>query len=481
MKRKSIFLLILLFTSTIFSQTFFESLEPGENQIAVYVASCDWGPCIEKVVAHTKITFEPDSPYLKDFEIDRLIYQQGSTMGIAKGELTITEVFVSDSKGNKVNTPSNYVTMLTDVYPDAENSNPFISNSASSIFELYYSYRVQNDSLNINIPNVQGFVCKDVSKFSQKSFEHKMLLQDVEMEVNLKYMFYLPETNSEKKIPLILWFHGLGESGTNPYLVLLGTKSSALAGPKIQSYFENGIAILAPQCPTGWLETTEVGAMGIRYWAPVDIDAPIKKITNPVKKFFNKIFEFEGRKNPEPEEDPFAAVSYYTEPVTALLYDFLEAHPEIDRDRIYVGGCSAGGYMTMNMMIQHSDIFAAAFPTCEYYLDSKITDSQIKELAQKPLWFTYSLNDTTVKPENCCIPTIKRLKIAGAKNLKISEFPNVIDLTGKYYKNRKAKKDDDDFEKPFEYDGHYSWIYVLDDLCYDENESLFEWLSHQSK
>ena len=34
--------------------------------------------------------------------------------------------------------------------------------------------------------------------------------------------------------------------------------------------------------------------------------------------------------------------------------DFLKKHPEIDRDRIYVGGCSAGGYMTMNMMITSS-------------------------------------------------------------------------------------------------------------------------------
>ena len=64
-------------------------------------------------------------------------------------------------------------------------------------------------------------------------------------------------------------------------------------------------------------------------------------------------------------------------------------------------------------MIQHPEIFAAAFPTCEYYLDSKISNKQIKELAKKPLWFTYAENDKTVKPKNNCIPTIERLREAG--------------------------------------------------------------------
>ncbi|MFC2457089.1 MAG: hypothetical protein ACFNQD_05640, partial [Prevotella intermedia] len=69
-------------------------------------------------------------------------------------------------------------------------------------------------------------------------------------------------------------------------------------------------------------------------------------------------------------------------------------------DRIYVGGCSAGGYMTLNMLLQYPGFFAAAFPVCEAYPDKKITDSQLGELSKVPLWFTRSKDDETIKMEN---------------------------------------------------------------------------------
>ena len=136
--------------------------------------------------------------------------------------------------------------------------------------------------------------------------------------------------------------------------------------------------------------------------------------------------------------------------------------------------------MTMNMMIQHPELFAAAFPTCEYYLDSKISKSQIKMLAEKPMWFTYAENDETVKPSNNCVPTIKRLKEEGARNLKVSKFSGVFDLSGTVLKDRNAKEGDRHYGEPYEYEGHASWIYVLNDQCKDENGlSLFDWLSRQ--
>ncbi len=477
MKRLLLTILILFSSLALHSQVFYKALEPGKNQMAVYVGSYDWGPCINKIVINTEEKHSPDSIRLSDFEVERLIYQEDTGLGMKKGELSLTEAFTSDSKGNKITRESNYITILTEVYPTAENSSPFPGYLSSGVFDKFYNYRVENDELDIKITRLQGFVNEEVARFTRGDYEYQGETNSRRYSLDLPYMFYMPEAaDSDAKLPLILWFHSIGESGKNPYLVLMGTKATNLAGNKIQSYFKDGAAILAPQCPTGWLETTETNSMGIRYWAPVDIDGPMSKITNPLKKFFGKFIEIE-----EEEEEPFAAVSYYTEPITELLMDFLEKHPEIDRKRIYVGGCSAGGYMTMNMMIQHPEIFAAAFPTCEYYLDSKISKKQIKILAEKPLWFTYAENDETVKPKNNCIPTIERLKAAGAKNLKVSSFPNVIDTSGKFLKNREAKEDDEDYGLPYEYDGHYSWVYVLNDECRDGNESLFNWLSQQKK
>lgn len=467
MKHFITLLLTIFLTTSAFAQSFNKTLEPQDNQLVIYVASCDWGACINKIILKSESIFEPASVKKEDFVAERMWNSKESNLKIVKGPLTITEAYCSDAKGNKVSAKSHYITLLTDVHPNAENSSPFVGSIAGGVFEKYYSYRVSNEYLDFKITNVKGFVNEDIARFKKNQFTHETL--------TLEYMSYLPENKSGEKIPLILWFHGIGESGHNPYQVLFGTKASALATDAIQHYFKNGVAIVAPQCPTGWLETTEESGVGVRYWAPVDIDGTAKKITNPIRKFLNKFVDIQE----EEETKPFAAVSYYTEPVTALLIDFLDSHPEIDRKRIYVGGCSAGGYMTMNMMIQHPELFAAAFPVCEYYLDSKISKDQIKQLAEKPLWFTYALNDETVKPQNNSLPTIKRLKAANAKNLKVSEFRNVVDLSGKYLLNREADKDDDDYGLPYEYDGHSSWIYLMNDQCKDGNESLFEWLSRQ--
>ena len=479
MKRFYIFLLTIFLTiPAISAQSFYNTLEPNKNQIVVYVGAYDWGPCIEKVVINTGRNIEPEKINKEDFCLERQFYAREANLGMRNKELTIVDAFVSDAKGNKTDGSSKYITLLTDVYPTAENSSPFVGYIATTVFEKFYNYRVTNDELNLKISKVRGFVNPEASRFTANYFTCTAEGQPLE----IPYLTYVPETKKAgTKIPMILWFHSIGESGSNPYLVLFGNKSCALADEKIQSYFENGVAILAPQCPTGWLETTEENSMGIRYWAPVDIDGTVKKVSDPVTNFIQKILPVNEKSTIEEYDEriPFAATSYYTQPITDLLMKFLDEHPQIDRDRVYVGGCSAGGYMTMNMMIQHSELFAAAFPTCEYYLDNKITNAQIDTLAKKPMWFTYAENDKTVNPKNNCIPTIKRLRQAGAKNLKVSVFPNVVDRTGNFPLNRDAEKGDDDYGLPYEYDGHYSWIYVLNDECTDGDDSLFKWLSRQ--
>lgn len=491
--KRTIFILSLYLMAALYAQSFYKTLEPGENQMAVYVGAYDWGPCVNKIVVHTEMPLQNEALKLSDFEVERMLLHKDTGLSKSSGELTLTDVFASDSKGNKLEGESNYFTILTEVHPEAENSSPFVGyiSSGSGMFEKFYGYRVENDELDLELTRVQGFVCEEASRFSQDSYDYRSSVEasksdgkKKKIELTLQYMFYLPDAASEEtKVPLILWFHSIGESGSNPYQVLFGTKTTALAGNQIQKYFKNGAAVLAPQCPTGWLETVDENSLGIRYWAPVDIDGSVKKVTNPIKNFFNNfagIREEESEGEDENQQKAFAAVSFYTEPVKEMLLNFLEKHPEIDRKRIYVGGCSAGGYMTMNMMIQHPDLFAAAFPTCEYYLDSKISNKEIKELAKKPLWFTYAENDETVKPKNNSIPTIKRLREAGAKNLKVSVFPNVVDRSGKVLKNPGAKEEDREYGLPYEYDGHSSWIYVLNDQCRDEkdeNLSLFEWLN----
>ena len=58
----------------------------------------------------------------------------------------------------------------------------------------------------------------------------------------------------------------------------------------------------------------------------------------------------------------------------------------------------------MEMILKHPDYFAIAFPICEVYEDSVITDEQIESIKAFPIWFTYAKNDSS---------TIKRLIATG--------------------------------------------------------------------
>ncbi|MCQ2216427.1 MAG: prolyl oligopeptidase family serine peptidase [Bacteroidales bacterium] len=212
-----------------------------------------------------------------------------------------------------------------------------------------------------------------------------------------------------KKNPLIIWLHGGGEGGTDVSITLMGNEVVSLIRNDIQSHFtteggETGAYVLSVQCPTMWMNTS--------------------------KGFANA-------------ELP----SLYSDVLKSTIDHYLDENPDVDRNRISIGGCSNGGYMTVNMLIRHPRFFAAAFPTCEAYLDSSISDVQIKTLAEENIWFVQSYDDTTVDPKTFCIPTYKRLMKAGAKNVWMSMFEDVtgIDMPGqKLY-------------------GHFSWCYVFND------------------
>ena len=51
---------------------------------------------------------------------------------------------------------------------------------------------------------------------------------------------------------------------------------------------------------------------------------------------------------------------------TALIDTIVKTY-NIDPDRIYVAGCSDGGWMTVNMAIANPNLFAAIVPICGAY------------------------------------------------------------------------------------------------------------------
>jgi len=444
---------------------------PFENEYVVYIESKDFGPAVTKIVIRTDGTLSASQVNKSDFSVKACLSADAILGGAGfKGkDKIIDDAYLSDCFGNKIaDSTGQYLAIDLYNHPDDELSSPFTKMTSVGLNEMY-KYKIANEKLGISISQSAGAVCPEAAKFKdgQKSYKvQKLTDPNAKDVVNHTYAYYMPE--SDDKIPLIIWLHSITEGGSNPYLALMGIKSTALADEKIQKYFDKGAAVLVPQCPTVWLETKSLDPMGNKLWSPVDINAYTQKITGPIDNFLSMI----TGDTEEKEFTPTANVSYYTETLKNLIDDFIAENPRIDRNRIYIGGCSAGGYMTMNMIIEYPDFFAAAFPVCQVYCDSKIPPSAVEKLASQPVWFNYAVNDKTVPPKDYSEATIARILKKNGSMVHYTVYDKIEDHTGL------IKKEDG---TPYEYPGHLTWIPVLNDESEQNGEKLFAWLSHQSK
>lgn len=243
------------------------------------------------------------------------------------------------------------------------------------------------------------------------------------------------------KIPLIIWLHGAGEGGEDPTVAYTGNKVVNLSAKDIQDKLGGAAWILAPQCPTMWMDNGE------------------------------GTYTTTGK-------------SKYTEALMACIEEFVKLHEDqIDRNRIIIGGCSNGGFMTMRMIVDYPTYFAAAYPVCEALFDNTITDQDIENIKNIPIWFTHAANDPVVRPEATILPTYRRLREAGGKQIHASYFDKIVDQTG-LFKNEQGL--------PYEYMGHFSWIHTYNDFCTNDLDgtrvmvsgapvTLWQWLGMQSK
>lgn len=90
-------------------------------------------------------------------------------------------------------------------------------------------------------------------------------------------------------------------------------------------------------------------------------------------------------------------------PLRAAADAFISENQEnIDISRIYVGGYSMGGKMTLKMAVAYPEFFAAAFPICPAWTPG--TDATAK-LADMPIWLTSGAADPLVNYFTSVMPT----------------------------------------------------------------------------
>ena len=448
--------------------TFDEEKIPGPKELVIYVTANDWGPSVDKIVFNAGKMIDLQKVRTINFEIyreKRMIINHDRRVDWLEDDLEVSEVYTSDAYGNKIDEESTYLTAYFKYLPESKYASPFTGTILNNVHDIY-GYRIINSYLDLEIYSMAGMVNSLASKFKTSEL--------ITSGYKMSYAYYNPPKKNTKR-PLIIWLHGISEGGRNPYIALLGIKAVNLANDEIQNCFDEGASVLIPQSPTTWLETTLLDSNGMRIWEPENISGFINRYSGTVKSILSKIISVPLD---TPNTVPMAKTSYYTESLMDLIEVFLEQNPNIDRDRIYIGGCSAGGYMTLNMLIEKPGFFAAGIPTCEVYVNTKLSDEEIKILSKVPLWFVQAETDSMAKPSTYVSPTYKRLEGFGAKNLHLTMYKGVFDQTGKYF----AEKDDEEApDMPYEYNGHCSWIYVLNNDPKENGKTIFEWLSEQRR
>ncbi len=382
----------------------------------------------------------------------------------SKGYRDVTAVYPCDEKGNKVY-QSGYIALEMPYGPLYPLGYAQAALQGSLNEFVRSEYRVtQVKDIPGEIPmngwvfdEFTGDICEqlkgwknDVSHYEPIPLGYGYFTPDMEhAQKNLKsldsiygdeWAHALPE-----KLPLVIWLHGLGEGGTDPTVAYTGNKVVNLSSDEIQRKLGGAAYVLAPQCPTYWMNS--------------------------------------GAENDQDPEELGNSKSMYTEALKALIDEFIGLHSDIDKDRIYIGGCSNGGFMTMRMIISYPDFFAAAYPVCEAFRNSAVTDQDIENLKHLPIWFTQAENDPLVPPDSSPLPIARRLKAAGAENVHVSLFEKIVDQSGLF-------KDSEG--RPYEYSGHFSWVHAYNDFCmYDLDGSrvmhegrpvtLWRWLGLQRK
>jgi poly(3-hydroxybutyrate) depolymerase len=405
--------------------------EVAGGDYTLVIKEYDWGLAVSRVILSAGESVSEVNTNDFSVAVERSAEGVEFTPEEASGQRTILYGYASDEAGNRV-PEGKFISLVLLVGPDLVIGSPIkyvrLNNRGSNQW-IDYKMTVTNtadnrvwDSENKRIlPLVDDF---DVTG----SYTHK--------GQNLSYAVFEPK-GTDEKFPLIIWLHGGGEGGTDPSIPLVANKAANYASEEIQAIM-GGAYVLVPQSPTFWMQSAS------------------------------------GEYTRGDSND------IYNEALMGLIKKYISDHPNVDPKRIYVGGCSNGGYMALKLILLRPDYFAAGFISALAYQDQHITDEQVTSIKEMPIWFVHSKDDPVTIPEETVVPLYKRLLNAGAKNVHFSFYDHVTDLTGFY--------GGDDYH----YNGHWSWIYSHAnnaDFDFDgspvmlngRHVTIMEWMAAQSR
>lgn len=103
---------------------------------------------------------------------------------------------------------------------------------------------------------------------------------------------------------------------------------------------------------------------------------------------------------PQFVRDKYINESYCREIYTEAVFDLikeLQNENKIDSNKIYIYGCSFGGGIVWNMLVNHSDMIAGAIELMgEYHGFKPINEIDFESIAKTPIWMAHSTDDYVV-------------------------------------------------------------------------------------
>lgn len=396
----------------------------------------DWGPTISEIILPFDENLKTSSP--DDFQIymKKCFFDKGEN-ALSCDEQTITPLnkYRSNESGKKEE--GNFYALTLPKHPTLDIASPFGYDTEMYV-NIWADIRIVVTNKKTNqVWDIKGSEYRiKADEFKKGTFSY---MDEVVKEVKLAYASYEPMQQQDRQ-PLLVWLHGSGEGGVDPDIVLFGNKATNLASNAIQSYFKSA-NILAPQAETFWPD------------------------------------QGDGTETKD-------GTSRYSRALMALIQAYVNEHSNIDPDRIYIGGASNGGYMSLRLVIDHPQYFAAAFPICAAFPDEFISSEDIKKIRDMPLWFIHSTLDESVPADKTTLSTFKRLEKEGAKNIVYTMYDKIYDRSKTYF--------EEDGVTPYNYNAHASWIPALNNdpktningtsvNVAGKDVTLFEWLSLQRK
>lgn len=184
----------------------------------------------------------------------------------------------------------------------------------------------------------------------------------------IDYRYYSPVKKKDtKKYPLVIWLHGM-MNGKSEGEQLNYSEISLWASKDYQKRFKGtkGAFIIVPR------SLEEEGL----YWS----DELIYPLRKAIDKFIAK-----NKKN-------------------------------IDVTRIYIGGYSMGGKMTLKMAVAYPEMFAAIFPVCPAWVPGEKAAAQLKNT---PMWLTSGVPDPLANYFAYVTPAWKSIVAASNKPGKL--------------------------------------------------------------